>query len=92
MLNEGEFFAGGQSGCPDPLDKIICGESAAALRKAVGALPEAYSLPLVMRHYKGMSLQEISNTLDLPLSTVKWRIHAAKIKIREALRKEGQNE
>ena len=72
---------------PDILDKIIQNESDGILRSIIEALPEMYSLPIVMRYIKEMPLEEISKTLDLPLSTVKWRLHAGKLKIKTEISK-----
>lgn len=48
------------------------------VRKAVLDLPEASRVVLVLREYEGMSYQEISDTLDIPLGTVMSRIHYAR--------------
>jgi RNA polymerase sigma-70 factor (ECF subfamily) len=81
-----------QTNSPDVLDIVIKEESIGILRSVIKNMPEAYSLPLIMRYSKGMSLAEISETLNLPLSTVKWRLHAGKIQIKKAYRKGGYDE
>ena len=44
---------------------------------ALGVLPEAQREVLLMRFVDGMSLQEIADALDIPLGTVKSRLHHA---------------
>ncbi|MGM8216670.1 RNA polymerase sigma factor SigW [Bacillaceae bacterium W0354] len=46
-------------------------------------LPDKYRSVIVLKYIQEMSLQEISETLDLPMGTVKTHLHRA----REALRK-----
>lgn len=53
------------------------------LSEALGRLPEAQRLVLLLRHQRDLSYEEIALALDVPLGTVKARIHRA----REALRK-----
>ena len=71
------------------LDKIIRDENTERLRKIMKNLPEMYSLPLLMQYAKGMTLAEIANMLNLPLSTVKWRIHSGKLQIKKEYLKGG---
>jgi RNA polymerase sigma-70 factor (ECF subfamily) len=47
------------------------------VRNAVGALPVDLRQVVVMKEFEEMTFQEISETLDLPLSTVKSRLYTA---------------
>lgn len=47
------------------------------VRQAVGALPTDLRQVIVMKEFEEMTFQEISETLDLPLSTVKSRLYTA---------------
>ena len=59
-------------------------------------LAQIYMLPpdqraaVVLRYYLDMSEAAIAETLDCPLGTVKWRLHTAKQKLRQALAPEGE--
>lgn len=53
------------------------------VRKAVSDLPEKLKTPLILRDFEGLSYQEIAETLDTEIGTVKSRIFRA----REALKK-----
>ncbi|MBS4201645.1 RNA polymerase sigma factor SigW [Bacillus sp. FJAT-49732] len=50
-------------------------------------LPDKYRVVIVLRYIDDLSLNEISEVLEMPLGTVKTRIHRA----REALRKQLNN-
>jgi len=53
------------------------------VRNAIDELPDKLRIPMILRDIEGLSYQEISETLELDLGTVKSRIFRA----REALRK-----
>ena len=47
------------------------------VRQAVGSLPQDLRQVVVMKEFEEMTFQEISDTLELPLSTVKSRLYTA---------------
>ena len=56
------------------------------LELAIQKLPKDYKEPLVLRYTKGLSYEDISSILKLPIGTVKIRIHRARKMIREMLK------
>lgn len=54
------------------------------IQKEISKLPEKYRTVIVLKYIEELSLNEISAILDIPLGTVKTRIHRG----REALRKQ----
>ena len=48
------------------------------LRDALCVLDVKYRLPIVLHHLEGYSLEECARMLKLPVSTVKWRLHAGR--------------
>jgi RNA polymerase sigma-70 factor, ECF subfamily len=56
------------------------------VRAGIDALPEDYRLVLQLRFYDELPLKRIADFLDLPLTTVKWRLHRAKELLRAELR------
>ena len=54
------------------------------IQKEILKLPDKYRSVIVLRYIEDLSLQEISEVLDIPVGTVKTRIHRG----REALRKQ----
>ncbi|HEU4965217.1 MAG TPA: RNA polymerase sigma factor SigW [Bacilli bacterium] len=59
-------------------------EMRAEVQQAIDNLPESYRAAVILKYLHDMSLQEISEVLEIPVSTVKTRVHRG----REALRKE----
>ncbi|MCZ0756907.1 RNA polymerase sigma factor SigW [Anoxybacillus sp. J5B_2022] len=66
-----------------PEDTVESLELQETVQKAIEKLPEKYRSVIVLKYMEDLSLQEISEILDLPIGTVKTRIHRG----REALRK-----
>jgi len=60
---------------PDPEKSLQDAELKHAINTALAKVPVRYRSPLVMWHMEGMSYVEISEILDLPMGTVKARIH-----------------
>jgi len=52
------------------------------VRQAVSSLDEIYLLPITLRYYSGLSLAEVAHQLDIPLGTVKARLHRGVKKLR----------
>lgn len=55
------------------------------VRQAVGSLPVDLRQVVVMKEFEDMTFQEISETLDIPLSTVKSRLYTALKQLRSKL-------
>jgi RNA polymerase sigma-70 factor (ECF subfamily) len=59
------------------------------LRDMVGGLPEGQREVVLLRFGDGLSLKEISDALEVPLGTVKSRLHHALARLREQLGREN---
>jgi RNA polymerase sigma-70 factor, ECF subfamily len=70
-----------------PEDEVEELELQATIQEAISKLPEKYRSVIVLKYIEELQLREISDILDLPLGTVKTRIHRG----REALRKQLRN-
>ncbi len=57
------------------------------LARALDTLPDAYALVLRLRFLDGVPLRRIAAFLDLPASTVKWRVYRGKQLLRHALKR-----
>ncbi|ASA97338.1 MULTISPECIES: RNA polymerase sigma factor SigW [Anoxybacillus] len=66
-----------------PEDALESLELQKMVQEAILKLPEKYRTVIVLKYIDELSLQEISDILNLPIGTVKTRIHRG----REALRK-----
>jgi len=56
-------------------------ETLATVWQAIDGLPLDLKMALLLRDVAGLSYPEISDTLEIPLSTVKWRIFNAREKV-----------
>ncbi|KGX84170.1 RNA polymerase sigma factor SigW [Pontibacillus litoralis] len=66
-----------------PEEEVESLELQSYIHKQILSLPAKYRSVIVLRYIDELSLQEISEVLDIPIGTVKTRIHRG----REALRK-----
>ena len=64
-------------------------ERSLALKKALDALPDHHRQVLILRELSGLSYQEISDTLDLDIGTVKSRLTRARLSLRKILLEDG---
>ena len=60
-------------------------EATEELTQALAAVPDDYALVLRLRFFDGVPLARIAAFLDVPVSTVKWRIFRGKQLLREAV-------
>ena len=85
-----------QSALPDDPDLVLppspsAADAAAAeqlpddLQDALAGLPEDYRVAVVLSDVVGMSYAEIAEQLDIPVGTVRSRIHRGRLALREAL-------
>lgn len=78
---------------PGPSDMAEVREEAEAVGRAIQRLPEEQKAAFVLRHYHGLSYEEVAEALGVPLGTVKWRIHEAVRRIKASFaisRREGE--
>ena len=59
------------------------------LAEALSKLEDDFRIPLMMAEYENYSYNEISETLDLPVNTVRTRIFRARKKILSIMKKMG---
>lgn len=66
-----------------PESQLMISETQRHVREAIDKLPEKYKSVIVLRYMHDLSLQEISDILQMPVTTIKTRVHRG----REYLRK-----
>ncbi|WP_100406036.1 RNA polymerase sigma factor SigW [Bacillus solitudinis] len=66
-----------------PEDQVVTLEMQEWIQDEINKLPIKYRTAIILKYIEDLSLKEISSILDMPVSTVKTRIHRG----REALRK-----
>jgi RNA polymerase sigma-70 factor, ECF subfamily len=70
---------------PGPEERALSAEQGGEVRAALAQLSEEYRVVVVLRFYQGFSLQEIAETLQIPLGTVKSRLSAGVHRLRAVL-------
>ena len=70
---------------PGPEALFLNREQIALAKKTILSLPEASRAVLVLREYEGLSYQEISDVLDIPVGTVMSRLNYARTLLKERL-------
>jgi RNA polymerase sigma-70 factor (ECF subfamily) len=67
-----------------PLELVAEDERRERIRASVERLPEFLRQVLILAYYQGLKYREIADILDIPVGTVKSRLHAALVKLQEA--------
>jgi RNA polymerase sigma-70 factor (ECF subfamily) len=73
-----------QSRGPSPVDAASAQERKEHIRVSVERLPDFLRQVLLLAYYQGLKYREIADILDIPVGTVKSRLHAALVKLQEA--------
>jgi len=55
------------------------------LEQAVGALPQSFRSVFVLREVEGLTSEETAEILDIPIATVKTRLHRSRRRLQEML-------
>ena len=76
---------------PEPApDEEYAGKSESErLERMIRALPAAYRIVILLRHQSDMSYEEVAEALNLPIGTVKARIHRAHKMLKEKIERWG---
>lgn len=69
-----------------PEDEVESIELQESIQREISKLPEKYRSVIVLKYIEELSLNEISEILDMPLGTVKTRIHRGREALRHQLR------
>ncbi|MBN1626973.1 MAG: sigma-70 family RNA polymerase sigma factor [Deltaproteobacteria bacterium] len=72
---EDEQDAGLPDEGPNPEELMQKAELRDAVNRALSAMSALYRSPLIMWHVEGISYEEIAEILELPIGTIKARIH-----------------
>lgn len=69
-----------------PIEKCITSECERFIKSAIRELPDIFRIAIVLREFQGLSYEEIAQTTNASIGTVKSRISRARIKLQEALK------
>tara|TARA_B100000029_G_scaffold442494_1_gene460938 strand:+ start:3438 stop:4037 length:600 start_codon:yes stop_codon:yes gene_type:complete len=70
-----------------PLDAVVRQEHQQIVRDTLAELPEDFRIVLVMKEFDGYSYEHISESIGVPIGTVRSRIHRARADLAERLRR-----
>jgi len=74
---------------PGPEERLEMKEEQTRLTELLSALPPRYRAVVVLRHQDDLSYEEIADILNLPLGTVKARMHRAHNLLRKMMKRVG---
>lgn len=69
-----------------PVEQLEQAERCRQVQRAIAALEDEYRTVLVLREIDGCSYETIAEILDLPVGTVRSRLHRARLRLREQLK------
>ena len=69
---------------PSPLDHVQGEERRQLVRTGVDRLPEFLRQVVILAYYQGLPYKEIAAIMEIPVGTVKSRLHAALVRLHEA--------
>ncbi len=75
-----------------PSDRIERQERVGQVQAALAAMSEEHRAVLVLREMDGLCYETIAEVLDLPVGTVRSRLHRARLELREQLKEVLQEE
>ena len=77
---------------PPPTEQLERQERAAQVQAALATLDEEFRAVLVLREIEGYRYDTIAEILELPIGTVRSRLHRARLELREQLKEVLQEE
>lgn len=88
LINECKRILKRRSNSAQPLPEHLAERAQVenrALSDGLAALPPDTRIPIILHYMEGYSVREISMMLRLPETTVKWRLHSGRRRLREEL-------
>jgi RNA polymerase sigma-70 factor (ECF subfamily) len=72
-----------ESSDPNPFAELSSAEQAGWVQRTIAELPESMQSVIHLVYYQGLKYREAAEVLDVPVGTVKSRLHAAILKLNE---------
>jgi RNA polymerase sigma-70 factor, ECF subfamily len=73
-----------ESNASGPLEQVQGEERRNLVRAGVDQLPEFLRQVVILAYYQGLKYRDIAEVLEIPVGTVKSRLHAALVRLNEA--------
>ena len=87
--DEGDQLRDAPSRSPENL--LLISQENRELYQALWSLPDNQRIALELRHFQGLSYQEMARALDLPLNTVRSHLYRGRQKLVELLEENHEN-
>jgi len=71
-------------GRPDPLSETVADDLRERIWNGLQEMPEEMRVVFHHYHFEGLKYREIADLMDVPIGTVMSRLHAARLKLRQA--------
>jgi RNA polymerase sigma-70 factor (ECF subfamily) len=71
---------------PDPMEQLDLRERQQLVRRSIDRLPEHLKLVVLLSYYQGLKYKDIAEVLEVPVGTVKSRLHFALRRLHEEWR------
>lgn len=75
---------------PGPEETAVSRATLRAVERCIGRLPEEYRAIVLLSDVRGLTYDELSRALELPLGTVKSRLYRARAALRALLTESGE--
>jgi len=85
---ESDWLENAEAAGSEPLDELVRAEQAAELYKGLERLKPVDRATLVAFYIRGRSLKQMSQELEVPIGTIKRRLHVARNRLRKVLERE----
>ena len=69
-------------------ERLVVGEMNQCLRQVIDSLPDAYRAALILHDLEGLSAEQTAEICDCSVASAKIRIHRARLRLKEALKKQ----
>jgi RNA polymerase sigma-70 factor (ECF subfamily) len=79
-----------ESDAANPTEVLGKKEERERLHQALQLLSAEHRLVLILKDIEGLKYEEMAETLDVPIGTIRSRLHRARLELREILEKDEQ--
>ena len=69
-------------------EQMIVDEMNECLRQVIDSLPDAYRAALILHDLEGLTAEQTADICECSLASVKIRIHRARLRLKEALKRQ----
>jgi RNA polymerase sigma-70 factor, ECF subfamily len=90
QVGTGEVERQWEDSSDGPVEIAERNEREQAMQAALAQMPEYQQAMLVMYHVESLSYEDIAETLDLPIGTVKSRLNRARVALRDILSQQSE--